>query len=110
MIAVNPAGSKRFFISPNGASLLRTKLYINRTPLSYSSHLSKNSGGLNLIGILFEHGRELRRKLFHLELKSLSLAEADSIFLALELQLHHIVRIAETPVAGELISELSVSG
>ena len=110
MITVNPAGSERFFISPNGASLLGTKLHINASTIRYSSHLSKNSRRLNLISVLLKHGRELRRKLFHLELESLRLAEADGILLALKLQLHHIVRIAEAPVAGELISELSVSG
>ena len=110
MIAINPAGGERFFVSPNGTSLLGTKLHMKRRINEYSSHLSENGRRLNLIGVLLENRRELRRKFLNLVIETLSLAEANSIFLALELQLHHVVRIAKTPVTSQLISELSVSG
>ena len=85
MIAINPAGGERFFVSPNGTSLLGTKLHMKRRINEYSSHLSENGRRLNLIGVLLENRRELRRKLFNLIIEALSLAETNGIFFTLKL-------------------------
>ena len=99
----------RLLIRPDGASLLRTQLRLMHLHRTHSSHLGQHSGRLNLIGILLEHGRELRGQLLHLVIEALCLAEADCILLAVELELHHLVRVTEAPVAGLRISPLSVS-
>ena len=77
--------------------------------MPYSSHLSKYCRRLNLVCILLEQWRELRRKLLNDIFISLSLAETDSIFFAIELQLHHIIGITETQIASKLVSPFSVS-
>ena len=109
MVSVDPVRIPGLLIRPNGTSLLRSQLPIAISHHPYSSHLRQHGGRLNLVGVLLEHGRELRRKLLHHVLVALRLAEADRILLAIELQLHHVVRIAEAPVAGEAISPLTVS-
>ena len=108
VISVNPVRVPRLLVRPDRARLLRTKLHLNQPFLPYSSHLRQDGGGLDLVGVLLEHGRELRRKLFHLVIEALGLAEADGVLLSVELQLHHLVRIAESPVARQIVSPLSV--
>ena len=109
VVSVDPMRVPRLLIRPDGASLLRTQLRLMHLHRTHSSHLGQHSGRLNLIGILLEHGRELRGQLLHLVIEALCLAEADCILLTVELELHHLVRVTEAPVAGLRISPLSVS-
>lgn len=108
VVSVDPVRIPGLLIRPNGTSLLRSQLRIAIAIHSYSSHLRQHGRRLNLVSVLLEHRRELRGKLLHHVVVALRLAEADGVLLAVELQLHHVVRIAEAPVAGEAVSPLTM--
>ena len=108
VIPIDPVRIPRLLVRPDAASLLRSQLPLISRPQHYRSHLRQHRRRLNLVGVLLVQRRELRRKLAHLELVALRLAEADRVLLLLELQLHHLVRVREAPVARQLITPLAV--
>ena len=108
VIPINPVRIPRLLVRPDAASLLRSQLHITSPSRHHSSHLRQHGGRLDLVCVLLVHRRNLRRKLAHLELVALRLAEADRVLLLLELQLHHLVRVREAPVACQLITPLTV--
>lgn len=109
VIPINPVRIPRLLVRPDAASLLRSQLHITSPPHHHSSHLRQHGGRLDLVCVLLVHRRNLRRQLAHLELVALRLAEADRVLFLLELQLHHLVRVREAPVACQLITPLTVS-
>ena len=109
VVPVDPVRVPRLLVRPDGASLLRTQLALTHPHRAYRSHLGQHGGRLNLVGVLLEHGRELRGQLLHLVIEALRLTEADGVLLAVELELHHLVGVAEAPVAGLRVSPLSMS-
>lgn len=108
VIPINPVRIPRLLVRPDAASLLRSQLHITSPSRHHSSHLRQHGGRLDLVCVLLVHRRNLRRQLAHLELVALRLAEADRVLLLLELQLHHLVRVREAPVACQLITPLTV--
>ena len=99
MVAINPMRIPWLFVCPNASSLLG----------SQSFHLCNHCRRLNLVSVLLEHWRELRRKWIHFILESLCFTETNRVLLLLKLQLHHLVRIRKAPVSCQFVSPLTVS-
>lgn len=109
MVAINPMRIPWLFVCPNASSLLGSQLSINTSYFAYSFHLCNHCRRLNLVSVLLEHWRELRRKWIHFILESLCFTETNRVLLLLKLQLHHLVRIRKAPVSCQFVSPLTVS-